>query len=88
MRSKIVAARLFLATSSCALATAALASESTTYTYDALGRLTGSTITGGPNNSRQTKTCFDHAGNRMRYDSTTGTPAACPPPPPPPPSSP
>jgi hypothetical protein len=39
-----VAARLFLATSSCALATAAVASETTTYTYDALGRLVATTI--------------------------------------------
>jgi len=56
----------------------AAASETKTYTYDALGRLTTSTITGGPNNTRQTGTCFDRAGNRLRYDVATAAPAACP----------
>jgi len=61
-----------------------VASETTSYTYDALGRFTGKSIAGGPNSGRQTRICFDKAGNRIRYDSTTATPAACPPPPPPP----
>lgn len=56
----------------------AFAQETTTYSYDAQGRLTGSTIAGGPNNSRQTGTCFDRAGNRTRYDVATSTPAVCP----------
>lgn len=56
----------------------AIASETKTYTYDALGRLTGSTIAGGPNDTRQIGTCFDRAGNRMRYDVTTSAPATCP----------
>jgi YD repeat-containing protein len=60
------------------LAGMAAASETKTYTYDALGRLTGSTIVGGPNNSRQIGTCFDRAGNRMRYDVATSAPSACP----------
>lgn len=60
------------------LAGMAGASETKTYSYDALGRLTGSTIVGGPNNTRQIATCFDRAGNRLRYDVATGAPAACP----------
>ena len=54
------------------------ASETKTYSYDALGRLTASTIAGGPNDTRQIGTCFDRAGNRMRYDVATAAPAACP----------
>ncbi|THD38314.1 MAG: hypothetical protein E7773_00745 [Sphingomonas sp.] len=57
---------------------AAAAQETTTYTYDALGRLTGSSISGGPNTSRVTGTCFDAAGNRTRYDVATSTPTPCP----------
>lgn len=57
---------------------AALGQETTTYSYDALGRLTGSSISGGPNNTRTTGTCFDAAGNRTRYDVATSTPGACP----------
>lgn len=60
------------------LSCSALAQETTTYSYDGLGRLKGSAITGGTNSGRRTGTCFDAAGNRMRYDVATGTPAACP----------
>ena len=56
----------------------ALAQETTTYSYDGLGRLQGSTIAGGTNNGRKTGTCFDAAGNRTRYDVATSTPAVCP----------
>ena len=70
------------------IAAVAAASETKTYTYDVLGRLTGSTIAGGPNDTRQTGTCFDHAGNRLRYDIATSTPAACPTPSPTPTPSP
>lgn len=56
----------------------ASASETTTYSYDTLGRLTGSNISGGPNASRLTGTCFDRAGNRVRYDVATAAPAVCP----------
>lgn len=52
--------------------------ETITYSYDAQGRLTGSVTTGGPNNTRQTGTCFDRAGNRTRYDVANATPAVCP----------
>ena len=70
------------------------ASETVVYSYDPLGRLKTSNVTGGPNNNIGTATCFDPAGNRTRYTVGTG-PAACgtgtgstptPPPPPPPPS--
>jgi len=55
-----------------------LGSETTTYSYDALGRLVTSTRTGGPSNGVTMATCFDRAGNRMRYDTVTTTPATCP----------
>jgi len=70
------------------LTTAALAQETTTYSYDGLGRLKGSTISGGINSGRVTGTCFDAAGNRTRYDVATASPAACPSPTPTPTSSP
>jgi YD repeat-containing protein len=53
-------------------------SETTTYTYDALGRLVTSTRSGGPSSGVNMATCFDRAGNRLRYDTLTTTPAACP----------
>ena len=56
----------------------ALGNETVNYSYDELGRLTGSNTTGGPNNTRTTGTCFDRAGNRMRYDVSTSAPSACP----------
>ena len=52
--------------------------ETTTYSYDGLGRLKGSTISGGTNSGRTTGTCFDAAGNRTRYDVATSAPGACP----------
>lgn len=51
--------------------TPASATETTTYTYDALGRLTASAITGSVNNGVQTATALDPAGNRTSY-ATTG----------------
>jgi hypothetical protein len=60
------------------LTCAAWARETTTYSYDGLGRLEGSTIAGGANSGRATGTCFDAAGNRTRYDVGTSAPAACP----------
>lgn len=56
----------------------AIGNETVNYTYDELGRLTGSNTTGGPNNTRATGTCFDKTGNRMRYDVATSAPSACP----------
>ena len=52
------------------------ASETVVYSYDPLGRLKTSNVTGGPNNNIGTATCFDPAGNRTRYTVGTG-PAAC-----------
>lgn len=69
-----MAIRLPIVSSSAALAAAltimsapASAQETTTYTYDALGRLNGSTISGGSNSNRGTSSCYDAAGNRTRY---------------------
>ena len=60
------------------LAPVALGSETTIYTYDALGRLVISTRSGGPNNGMAVGTCFDRAGNRTRYDVVTPAPAPTP----------
>ena len=57
---------------------ASIASETTTYTYDALGRLVTSTRSGGPSSGVNMATCFDRAGNRIRYDTLTTAPAVCP----------
>lgn len=64
------------------------AQEVTSYQYDALGRLAGSAISGGPNSAVTTATCFDSAGNRARHFTGTGAAPVCsaPPPPPPPPT--
>ena len=68
--------------------------ETTSYTYDALGRLVQSSVSGGPSNARQTKTCFDSAGNRSQYMTanggvpTCGTPTPAPSPTPTPTSAP
>ena len=71
-----------------AMPPASMGNDTTTYSYDALGRLNGSTIANGPNNGRQTGTCFDRAGNRMRYDVATSSPSTCPTPSPTPTPSP
>lgn len=52
-----------------------LASESTTYTYDALGRLVVVSVSGGPNDGHQSSTSFDSGDNRTNY-SVGGAPAA------------
>jgi hypothetical protein len=91
VQSKTVAARLFLATSSCALASAAVASETITYSYDALGRLVATSSSGTVNNGLATAIAYDPAGNRSCYTvagAATGTGGSCTPPPPPPPSPP
>jgi YD repeat-containing protein len=46
---------------------AAHADETTTYSYDALGRLVATGITGGPNSGISTGTIYDPAGNRSTY---------------------
>jgi len=57
---------------------ASIASETTTYSYDTLGRLVTSTRSGGPSSGVTMNSCFDRAGNRMRQDIATSTPAMCP----------
>lgn len=60
-------ASYFLASSVVFLATTARAQETTTYTYDALGRLVESSTTGSVNNGLATSIGYDPAGNRSSY---------------------
>jgi YD repeat-containing protein len=62
----------------CALASAASASETVAYSYDALGRLTATTTTGSVNNGAGSAIAYDPAGNRTAY-SVTGAAGAAPP---------
>lgn len=52
------------------MAAPAIAAETTTYTYDALGRLTGSSVSGGPSSGVATALQYDPAGNRGNYQVT------------------
>jgi YD repeat-containing protein len=72
------------AVSALAASSAAQASDTTSYTYDALGRLVVVTTSGGPNNGLVVGICYDRSGNRTTYSvSTNGSPPPpCPPPPP------
>ena len=54
-----------------------VASDTTTFTYDALGRLVKSSISGGSSNGWKTQNCFDQAGNRTRYDLASETLSSC-----------
>jgi hypothetical protein len=56
-----------LAGSVLALASAALAGEATTYTYDALGRLVATSSSGTVNNGVTSSAGYDAAGNRSLY---------------------
>lgn len=56
-----------------ALAQGAVASETTTYTYDELGRLVSSSNSGGPRNGKSALTSYDPAGNRA--SQAVGVPA-------------
>jgi opacity protein-like surface antigen len=77
-----------LAGSAAALAAAAQAAETVTYSYDALGRLTATSSSGTVNAGVATSVGYDPAGNRSSY-SVTGVGGTPPPPPPPsPPPSP
>jgi len=51
----------------------ALATETTTYEYDALGRLVKSTKAGGPSSGTEKATAYDPAGNRTNQ-TVTGAP--------------
>lgn len=44
--------------------------ETRTYTYNARGELTGSSVSGGPANGVQTTVAYDAAGNRTSYQTT------------------
>lgn len=44
-----------------------MASETTSYSYDPLGRLTKASNTGGPRDGKETNTAFDPAGNRATH---------------------
>lgn len=77
-------ARLFLAASAAAIAAGAQASETTTYRYDALGRLVAVTSSGSVNNGVATSIGYDPAGNRSTY-SVGGAGGTAPPPGPVPP---
>ena len=59
--------RLMLAASATALASAAMAAETTIYTYDALGRLMATSSSGSVNNGLATSVGYDPAGNRTGY---------------------
>lgn len=48
----------------------ASAASTTTYTYDALGRLTNASTTGTVNNGVQMSTTYDPADNRTTYQVT------------------
>ncbi|MEP2990304.1 MAG: RHS repeat domain-containing protein [Parasphingorhabdus sp.] len=50
-----------------------LATETTTYEYDALGRLVKSTKSGGPSSGTEKSTSYDAAGNRTNQ-TVTGAP--------------
>jgi hypothetical protein len=52
------------------LPAAAHAASTTTYTYDALGRLTNASTTGTVNNGAQMSTTYDPADNRVTYQVT------------------
>ena len=53
----------------CAGTGLALADETVTYTYDALGRLVVAETSGGGSNGQTRSTCYDRAGNRLKYKS-------------------
>ena len=75
--TRIRQAKCAILLTSMALAAApAIAGETTTYTYDALGRLTGSASTGTVNNNLNTTIQYDPAGNRTNYTVTGSTNAA------------
>lgn len=49
--------------------TAPVYAETRTYTYNARGELTGSSVSGGPANGVQTTVAYDAAGNRTSYQT-------------------
>jgi YD repeat-containing protein len=63
---------LLLSSAAGILATPAFANSTTTYTYDALGRLVATSTTGTVNNGAAATTSYDQAGNRVSR-TVTGT---------------
>lgn len=55
------------------LPSTATASETVTYCYDALGRLTQVGKLGGPATGKKTATAYDPAGNRSNQTTATGS---------------
>lgn len=49
------------------------AASTTTYTYDALGRLVNASTAGTVNNGAQVNTTYDQADNRVTYEVTGST---------------
>lgn len=75
LKSKLVIMAALLTSG---LSSPAIAGETKTYTYDALGRLVVVRNTGTVNNNQIRSFCYDKAGNRIEFDSSSsGTPAAC-----------
>lgn len=60
--------------------------ETVTYSYDELGRLKASAVSGGSNNGTSTAVCYDKAGNRQKYVSAVAAAATCTPTPSPTPT--
>jgi len=61
------------------LSSPAAASETQTYTYDELGRLSAVQYSGSVNNGQAHSLCYDPAGNRTKYKSdSAGALATCP----------
>lgn len=56
-----------------AIATPTCAAETVTYSYDALGRLVGSSVSGGPSSGVNTTIAYDPADNRTNYQVTGST---------------
>lgn len=64
--------RVFALVTAFSCGSAAVAAETVTYSYDALGRLVASSASGGPNNGMNTGIAFDAAGNRTTYTVAGG----------------
>lgn len=85
MKRRLWAATALSGLTLAGLSVAAAASETQTYSYDALGRLVAVQYSGTPSAGQAHSLCYDPAGNRIQYKSSAaGTLAACPTPPPPP----
>ncbi|WP_375399083.1 RHS repeat domain-containing protein [uncultured Sphingomonas sp.] len=74
MQHAIAAMRAAIVLVGLSLGGAAQASETTTYSYDALGRLTGVQVAGGPSDGRHDTYSYDAAGNRTQTAVTGARP--------------